>query len=172
MSINTTKKAFVELVSLLEKHSGKKITKELLEQIHEMTKQKASSKTFLLDTENKVVAIFCYYHKQWEILDETPYGAKASSTTGYNTMCKKGVSLWTKQNNAVKQVGEAVLNMLESGEIEANEIADTKEKLIAEAKMISNVDMPMGYELSDLCVNFGVTGEETFPKAEADKKEA
>lgn len=165
MSINTTKKAFIPLVALLEKNANKKVTKELLEQIYELTRQKASSKTFLLDKDNNVVAVFCYYHKQWELIAETPYGAKVSATTGLNTMCKKGVSLWTKQNNAVKRVGETVLAMLEAGDIEAKQIADTKEKLIADARIISAEDMPTGYELSALLEMFDVTGEEELPKA-------
>ena len=64
-------------------------------------------------------------------------------------MCKVGVSKWTKQNNAVKKVGEAVLTLLESGDITANEIADTKERLIAEAKVIDEDKKPIGFDSSE-----------------------
>ena len=170
MSNNTngtlsTKKAFQELVDFLQKNESKKVS-TLMEQILEMTKQKASSKTYLVDKAGNVVAIFCYYHKQWELLSETEYGAKASSSTGYNTMCKKGVSLWTKQNNTIKSIGEQVLTMLEEGTIEASEISDTKEKLVVEARTINETDMPSGYSLEVLCETFEVKGDETLPKPE------
>jgi len=143
-----TKKAFVEIVELLEKNKNKKVS-TILGQIKEMTAQKSNLKTFAVDDKGAVVAVFCYYHKQWELVADVPYGKKASSTTGLNTMCKVGVSAWTKQNNAVKKVGSAVLALLEAGTIEATEIADTKERLIAEAKAINTEDMPEGFATSE-----------------------
>jgi len=147
MTINT-KKVYVELVEFLEANKNKKVS-TILEQVKEMTKQKVSAKTSLTNETGEVVAIYCYYHKQWEILADVPYGKKASSTTGFNTMCKVGVSNWTKQNNAIKKVGETVLSKLESGEIGAADIADTKAKLIAEAKEINTDNMPEGFESTE-----------------------
>jgi len=139
-----TKKAFVEVVALLEKNKNRKVS-TILGQIKEMTAQKANLKTFITDEAGKVVAIFCYYHKQWELVSKVEYGKKASSSTGFNTMCKIGVSKWTKQNNAVKAVSLTVLEMLEAEEITADEISATKERLVAEAKTIDKTDMPNGY---------------------------
>jgi len=147
MTINT-KKAYVELVEFLEANKNKKVS-TILDDIKAMTAQKASQKTFLTNDKGEVVAIYCYYHKQWELLSDVEYGKKASSSTGFNTMCKIGVSNWTKQNNAVKRVGETVLSMLESGEIGADEIAETKERLIADAKAINTDNMPQGFESVD-----------------------
>ena len=140
----TIKKSFVEVVSFLEANKNKKVS-SILEEIYKMTEQSNKSKTFLLDSNGEVFAIYCYYHKQWELLTEVEFGKKASSTTGFNTMCKIGVSHWTKQNNAVKKIGETVLNMLENNEIQADEISSTKEKLTAEAKEINTDNMPIGY---------------------------
>jgi hypothetical protein len=140
----TIKKSFAEIVSFLEANKNKKVS-TILDDIYEMTAQKSQSKTFLTNDNGEVIAIFCYYHKQWELVSEVAYGKKASSTTGLNTMCKIGVSKWTKQNNTVKKVGEIVLEMLESGKISADEISLTKEKLITEAKEIDMTDAPVGY---------------------------
>lgn len=140
----TIKKTFVELVEFLETNKNKKVS-TLLPEIYEMTKQKANAKTFLTNENNEVYAIYCYYHKQWELLEEVPYGKKASSTTGFNTMCKAGVSAWTRQNRKIKQVGDEVLDLLERGEIEADAINETKEKLLEKAREIDTTDMPVGY---------------------------
>jgi len=144
----TIKKSYVELVSFLEANKNKKVS-TILDEVYEMTKQASRSRTFLTNKEGDVIAIFCYYHKQWELIDQTSYGKKASSTTGYNTMCKIGVSEWTKQNKAIKQTGETVLSMLENGEIEANEISSTKEKLIDDIKQINEDNRPVCYETEE-----------------------
>jgi len=144
MTINT-KKAYVELVEFLEANKNKKVA-TILDEVKAMTRQKASQKTFLTNKAGEVIAIYCYYHKQWEMLSDVEYGKKASSSTGFNTMCKIGVSKWTKQNRAVKQVGSIVLSMLESGKIGTDEIAETKAKLVNEAKQIDVEDMPHGFD--------------------------
>lgn len=140
----TIKKSYAEIVSFLEANKNKKVS-TILDEIYEMTKTSTKSKTFLTNENGDIIAIFCYYHKQWELLDEVPYGKKASSTTGYNTMCKVGVSKWTAQNKAKKQVGEQILEALESGEIQADEINDTREAMLAKLNVIDETDMPIGY---------------------------
>lgn len=141
----TIKKSYLELVSFLESNKNKKVS-SILDEVKEMTKQKSNSKTFLLDQKGNVIAIFCYYHKQWELLEDVPYGKKASSTTGYNTMCKIGVSKWTKQNKNVKEVGTKILEMLESEELDPKDISSTKEKMIEDARVIDIDDMPIGVQ--------------------------
>lgn len=144
----TIKKSYLDLVTFLEENKAKKVS-SILDEIYAMTKQSHKAKTFLLNDKGEVYAVFCYYHKQWELLDEVPYGVKASSTTGFNTMCKVGTSEWTKQNNAAKQVGSTVLTMLEQGDIQADEIAETKERLLEAAKQINTTNMPIGYQTEE-----------------------
>ncbi len=148
----TIKKSFVPVVDLLttflEENKAKKVStirEELLLKIGELTRQKVNSSTFLVDEDKNVVAIFCYYHKVWEFLGDAPYGKKASSASGFNTMCKVGSSKWTKQNNAIKKVGGLVLDMVERGEIEASEISETKVRLIEELRNIDIDGAPIGY---------------------------
>lgn len=146
----TIKKSYAEIISFLEANATKKVSTILADKdFLLLVSQTRQAKTFLTDEHGEVIAIYCYYHKQWELLSEVDYGKKASSTTGYNTMCKVGVSKWTKQNNAVKQVGEQVLEMLEQGKIQASEIQSTKDALLANAKIIDTDDMPIGYATID-----------------------
>lgn len=146
----TIKKSYAEIMSFLEANATKKVSTILADKdFLALVSQTKQAKTFLTDEQGEVIAIYCYYHKQWELLSEVEYGKKASSTTGYNTMCKVGVSKWTKQNNAVKQVGEQVLEMLEQGKIQASEIQSTKDALLANAKVIDTDDMPIGYATID-----------------------
>lgn len=144
----TIKQNYVELVNFLQANANKKVS-SIMPEILAMTQSKTQSKTFLTNEQGDIIAIFCYYHKQWELLDEVPFGVKAHSTTGYNTMCKQGVSSWTKQNNAIKKVGETVLQLLENGLINASEISAKKDELIAEAKQIDTTNMPIGYATAD-----------------------
>jgi hypothetical protein len=140
----TIKKSYAELVEFLEANKNKKVS-TILDEIYSMTSQKSMSRTYLTNEQGEVFAIFCYYHKQWELLSEVDYGSKASSTTGYNTMCKIGVKHWTAQNKQAKAVGGSILTMLEAGEITSDEISDTRERLLAETKVIITDDMPVGY---------------------------
>jgi len=147
MTINT-KKAFIPLVEFLKENENKKVS-TILADILKMTEARVQQSTSVSDEDGNVIAIFCYYHKQWELVKDVEYGKKASSSTGYNSMCKIGVSKWTKQNTKVKKVGNTILELLEAGEITTDEIADTKERLITEAKVLDETDKPEGFETSE-----------------------
>ena len=140
-----TKKAFIPLVYFLEKNSTKKVS-TILAEIYKMTEAKTQQKTSFSDESGTVIAVFCYYHKQWELVNDVPFGQKASSTTGLNSMCKVGTSRWTKQNARVKKVGNEILALLEAGKLEANQISDKKEELEAKAREIDTEDMPTGFK--------------------------
>jgi len=147
MTINNTKKSFSEVVAFLEASKNKKVA-TILPMIYEMTKAKNQAKTSF-ELGGQVVAIYCYYHKQWEILADVDYGLKASSSTGWNTMCKVGVNLWTKQNRNVKQVGNIIIDMLEAGELGTNDIADKKAELLALARVLDDTNKPIGFDTID-----------------------
>jgi len=140
----TVKKTYQDLVEFLQENKNKKVS-TILPTVLEMTKQKNNLKTHLVHN-GKVFAIFCYYHKQWELLEHVEYGQKASSATGYNTMCKIGVSKWTKQNNKIKKIGSSILAMLETGKLQQANISDKKAELVAKAKELDVTDMPEGFE--------------------------
>jgi hypothetical protein len=141
----TIKKMYVDLVNLLEENADKKI-KTVLSQVYELTSAKTTREagaTFLKDAEGNTVAIKCYYYKRWMPLvgpDSVEFGSKKSTATGYNTMCKEGVSLWTKQNGLLKKGHSSLLDRLEAGEITVNDLASEKQKIEDARKHIESTD--------------------------------
>lgn len=144
----TIKKNYLELITFLEDNKNKKVS-SILEEAKELCKTKVRAKTSIQNEAGETIAIFCYYHKQWEAVDVVPYGAKASSTTGYNTMCKQGVSSWTAMQKRVKLVDAELLRMLENEEIQITDMADVKEGLLVEARKIDEEDKPESYAIED-----------------------
>lgn len=137
--MTTIKKAFVEIATILNENSNKKVS-TILPQLLELMTAKSSGgsdigKTFLKDDNGEVFAVYCYYHKQWELISECEYGAKKGTASGLNTMCKEGVSHWTKQQRKAKKAKEALLDSIASGDIEVSDLAD-KQAEIEEAKVV------------------------------------
>jgi len=115
--MTTIKKDYQAIVAFLEENSTKKVS-TILEELKSMCTKKTNDKTFELDEEGNVVRVFCYYHKQWEDVALIPYGPKKSTASGLNTMCKEGVSNWTKQQRVAKQSRAELLTKLGSGEMD------------------------------------------------------
>jgi len=131
--MTTVKKQYEEIYSLLEASKNKKVSTVLPQLIELMSRKNNSSgqaNTFL-KVNDEVVAIYCYYHKKWELLSECEYGSKKNTATGYNTMCKEGVSKWTKQQRVKKLANEELLTRVASGEVLPEDIA-VEQGLIAE----------------------------------------
>lgn len=130
------KKAFVEIANLLQENSNKKVS-TILPQLMELMTSKGSGgsdigKTFLKDDDGVVFAVYCYYHKKWELISECEYGSKKGTATNLNTMCKEGVSHWSKQQRVSKKAQTDLLAKLASGEVDqvdlANEMAIIEEE--------------------------------------------
>lgn len=113
--MTTVKKDFEQVYNLLMANQNKKVS-TIMDQVLELMAKKSGDKTFFTDEEGKVQIIYCYYHKKFEVVTEVEYGAKASSASGLNTMCKEGVSAWTKQQRAKKKAQEDLLSRVASGE--------------------------------------------------------
>lgn len=136
----TIKKAYVELIAFLEANSNKKVS-TILAEAKEMCEAKNSSMsdtgtTFLKDEDGEVTAIFCYYFKKWMPLCDVEFGAKKNTASGYNTMCKSGVSAWTKQQRVAKKAGEELLTKVGSGEIAVEDIKAEQAKIEETRKAI------------------------------------
>jgi len=129
----TIKKQYQEIISFLESNKNKKVA-SILSELKSMTESKVRTKTFVKDTDGNVIAIFCYFHKQFELVSKVPYGIKKTSTTGLNTMCKVGVKAWTKQQKSIKQVDGIILEKLVNDEIKKDEIDEIKENMISVIK--------------------------------------
>lgn len=106
------------VLTILKENENKKVSSiiEMIEALQESTKSERST-TYIMDSNNEVFAIYCYYHKQWEIVSETEYGNKKSSKTGLNTMCKLGTNNWTKQQKNAKEEKSNLLEQLIEGKL-------------------------------------------------------
>ena len=131
----TVKKAYTEIVSLLEANKGKKVS-EVLEQVIELASAKSggggAGTTFIKDATGKTVAILDYYFKRWMPLvgDKTvEFGAKQKTSTGFNSMSKLGVSEWTKQQRVAKQANADLLTKVAKGEVKPSDIAKEQEAI-------------------------------------------
>ena len=122
------KKDFVALIAFLEENKTKKVS-TILEELKGMCTKKTNDKTFILDSEGNVTSVYCYYHKQWEDVSKVAYGPKKNTASGLNTMCKVGVSNWTKQQRVAKQSKALLLEKLGSGELLIEDL-QTEQELI------------------------------------------
>lgn len=126
--MSNIKVSYKELVEFLEANKNKKVS-TLMPSILEMVTSKTIAKTFKTNDEGEVTRIFCYYHKEWEDITLVPYGNKKSSSTGYNTMCKEGVSNWSKQQRIAKQATSELLTSLANGDIAIEDLNTHKDAI-------------------------------------------
>tara|TARA_R110000796_G_scaffold62616_5_gene144398 strand:- start:3242 stop:3655 length:414 start_codon:yes stop_codon:yes gene_type:complete len=133
--MSNIKSQYAEIVALLEANKNKKVS-TILPQILELVTTKQNSKNFIKDSEGNVTSIYCYYHKQWEEVATHEYGKKASSATGLASMCKIGVSHWTKQQRDKKAAESALLASLASGKTSITELPILQEAIINAASAI------------------------------------
>ena len=137
--MSTIKKQFTIIHDLLLANKNKKLTPKLIESLEELMMSKVMAKTSEVDEDGNVTKVFCYYHKVWEDVKEVEYGKKSSTSTGLNTMCKVGVSRWTKQQRLMKQSKTQLLDDVASGKIEANELPS----LINDIEEIAKIIVPL-----------------------------
>jgi len=130
------KKQYQTIHAMLTDITGTKLTKAKFAELEKLMTSKTMAKTFKKDEDGNVTHVYCYYHKEWEDVSEVPYGAKASTAHGYNTMCKQGVSNWTRQQRLMKQAKADLLEDIANGKIEATDLAGHIAKIEEEAKTI------------------------------------
>ena len=146
----TIKKAYLDIVEFLQDNEDAYV-RDILPQVTALASAKTGggggkATTFHRDEQGNVVAIQCYYHKLWMDPEVAEFGKKASSATGFNSMCKDGVSKWTKQQRDAKKAKEQLLTDVASGEIEAADLP----ALLAEIEEATDIVVPRddnyGYE--------------------------
>lgn len=140
-----------EVLTILNENSNKKVSSiiELIEELEFEQQKSQRQKTYLMDDNNQPFAIFCYYHKQWELVAETEYGVKASTKTGLNTMCKLGTNMWTKQQKVAKQEQADLLERLIEGDITTDEANDLKNEIESNRTAI-DLEGSKGYEFDEV----------------------
>ncbi len=139
------KKSYIELVNFLNANKTKKVS-DILVEVYELCESKKQSVTFLKDKSGKVIAIFCYYHKQWELLKDVPYGSKKNSTTGFNTMCKVGTSKWTKAQRDAKTSQASLISDVVSEKVKPKDLLKLQADIEAKRITIDKTNMPKGYK--------------------------
>ena len=144
----TIKKAYVNVVNFLEANQNKKVS-TILDELKALCESKTQQSTVMKDSEGKTIAIFCYYHKQWELVDETVYGLKSSSKTGLNTMCKLGTNKWTKQQKDAKKQEAELLSWVIDQSISIEE-AETMKKDIETNRQVIDNESSIGYTLEEI----------------------
>lgn len=135
----TIKKQYEEIYAFLEANKNKKVSTIFDDVVALMQSKSGGSdigKTFLKDAEGNVTHVYCYYHKRWEAINIAEYGIKQNTATGLNTMCKEGVSSWSKQQRTYKKRTEELLSLVAEGELSAEELPALIEQAEAERKAI------------------------------------
>ena len=147
----TIKKAYLGIIDLLEANSSATVDK-ILPQVIELasTKQAGGTITSVKDKAGNVTHVFCYYHKLCEPVAEVEFGAKASSSTGLNNMCKEGTSNWSKQQRSAKTANANLLTQVATNKLAPKDIEAAQAKIEATRKQITPrndkigvKDMPM-----------------------------
>lgn len=149
--MSQVKKAYEEVIALLEANANKKVS-TIMPELLALVTAKGGTKSFHKDAEGNVVAIYCYYHKQWELVTETEYGKKASTSTGLNTMCKEGVSSWSKQQRDAKKAKDILLAGIADETIVASSLTEKLEEIEIARKAITKGEL--GFETLDEALAF------------------
>lgn len=142
------KKQFQDLVNLLEANAEKKV-KSIMDDVLALVETKSrggSANTTHRDEKGNLVAIFDYYFKQWMPISHIEFGAKASSNTGFNSMCKEGVSNWTRQQNAAKKAESKLLNDAINGDVAPDQMKEIKEQIEADRISIVAHSTGIGFD--------------------------
>ena len=161
----STKKMYVELVTFLENNSDKKV-KSILDEVRQMCESKNTGgseigTTFLKDTNGHTIAIFCYYFKKWVPLSHVEVGTKINTASGYNTMCKEGVSNWTKQQRVAKNEGEELLAKLSDGSLLVEDLGTARQEIESRRKaIVEPKDATYFFTSADEVLNFIAQSEQ------------
>ena len=143
------KKSYTEIVAFLEANKDKKVS-SIMSQVLLMAESKKQSSTHLMDEKGKVIAIFCYYHKQFEFVDDVPYGSKANTVTKLNTMCKVGNSKWTKKQRDAKTAISELIDKVSNGDIKPSDIKGHKADVEETRLTMDITDKPIGFSSAEI----------------------
>ena len=119
------KKQYEELFALLQANQNRKVSAIMPDLLILMQAKSGGSdigKTFLKNEDGSTYAVYCYYHKRWELVEQVGYGLKANTATGLNTMCKEGVSNWAKQQRTYKKAKDQLLEQVADQTISVDDL--------------------------------------------------
>lgn len=152
----TIKKAYAAIAELLQANTSALVSDILPEALSLMTAKTGGggshATTFHRDEAGNVVAVRCYYHGLWMDPRVAEFGAKATSATGLNSMCKDGVSKWTKQQRDLKKGRDELLAAVANGDVQASDIPAKMEELEEAAKAVIPREDGYGFETLEECL--------------------
>lgn len=152
----TIKKAYVEIVELLEANKDAKVKTIMAEVIELASAQRSSSETTSIrNTAGDVVAIRDGYSDRWCPLvgdKAVEFGVKANTSTGYNPMTKLALNQHNKQQRQAKQDGADLLQAVAKGDVKPTEI-DAKLAEIEEIRT-TPIDLNEGFKSKDGVVKY------------------
>lgn len=152
------KKVFAPIMAILAANMGATV-----ESVYAEIEKLVSAKTgggggkatnFHRLEDGTVVAVFDYCFKKWVDPRLVEFGPKAGTPTGLNTMCKVGVSAWTKAQKVFKDGKDAVVAELLAGKITNEEAQAQIEEL--EAARSATPELPVdiqGFDTLEDCLN-------------------
>ena len=155
--MSNVKKVFIDIANLLEVNKNKKVSTILPQLLELMTAKNSGGSdigsSYLKDDEGNVFAVFCYYHKKWELIEAVKYGAKKGTSSGLNTMCKEGVSKWTKQQRVAKKAKSELLDEVASGDIDVSDIGGVQEEIETNRAKVEPREDEHGFDTALECTN-------------------
>lgn len=146
----TIKKAFVEIHELLTANTDRKVS-SIMDELTALMSAKTGSggggkANFHRNEAGEVVAVQCYYFKRWFLVDQMPFGAKASSASGLSSMSKEGTSNWTKQQAEAKKAKAQLLTDVAEGKVAAEAVPAELAKIEAAREEIKAPETNPGFE--------------------------
>lgn len=152
------KKVFAPVLAILESNLSASVA-DVIEQVRAVTSAKTgggggAATNFHRAEDGTVVAIKCYAFKKWMDPRLVPFGAKANSPTGLNTMCKAGLAAWNAAQSAYSKGKDAVFAELLEGAL-TNEQAQEKLNELEAAKSVVP-ELPadiQGFDELEDCLN-------------------
>ncbi len=121
--MTTIKKGFIGVYDILIDNKDKKV-KDIMNLILPIMTSQQRDKNHFEDEHG--LWVFCYYHKEWELVSQVEYGSKVNTSTGLNSMCKVGTNQWTRQQREFKKAKADLLNEVADGNIQ---VEDLQEKI-------------------------------------------
>lgn len=124
------KNQFVDLIAFLEANSNKKVSSILAEAIAIASKKNVDT-TFYKDDTGTTIACRDYYFKKWMLVADVEWATKENTASGYNQMCKAGLSAWTKQQRDAKKASSELLAKLADGSLAVSDLATVQAEIEA-----------------------------------------
>jgi len=154
----TIKKAYIEIIELLEANENKKVS-TILDEVRALCTAKRGGgsevgRTFHKNEDGETIAVFCYYFKRWMPTQVVDFGVKKNTASGLNTMCKEGNSLWTKQQRIAKNAKDQLLEDLSEGLITVEDLPARQEEIEEERNAIAEPSFETHYETLEECLAF------------------